>query len=370
MKATNRYLNKGLFLLVALAGFLTLSACRSTPDKLAAGATILVETAAPAQTPLAVPGHVPTAGARQALPTTPTRGPSATPSPILSATPSRTPPATPTHTPSVTPSRTPSATPSRMPALPPDRMPLPNSTGTEIAGRDEGTPVYGYRVVNTYPHDRGAFTQGLVYHNGALYEGTGLRGQSTLRRVELETGIVLQLLPLPEAYFGEGIALFGDRIYQLTWQSNTGFIYDQESFDLLGMFFYPTEGWGLTHDGERLIMSDGTATVHFLDPETLEETGQIEVYDGQGPVTRLNELEYVQGEVYANVWQTDWIARIDPQSGRVVGWIDLHGLLSPEDYDQPVDVLNGIAYDAKDDRLFVTGKLWPKLFEIELVPLE
>jgi glutamine cyclotransferase len=257
-----------------------------------------------------------------------------------------------------------------MPDLPSDSMPLPNSTATEIARGIEGTPVYGYRVVNTYPHDQRAWTQGLVYDDGALYEGTGLRGQSTLRRVELETGMVLQLLPLPETYFGEGIALFGDRIYQLTWHSNTGFIYDKESFDLLGMFFYPTEGWGLTHDGERLIMSDGTATVHFLDPETLEEIGQIEVYDSQGPVTRLNELEYVQGEIYAHVWLTDWIARIDPESGRVVGWIDLQGLLSPEDYDQPVDVLNGTAYDAKDDRLFVTGKWWPKLFEIELVPLE
>jgi glutamine cyclotransferase len=249
-------------------------------------------------------------------------------------------------------------------------MPLPTSMAAEVPGRQRNTPVYGYRVVTTYPHDPGAFTQGLVFDEGVLYEGTGLRGQSTLRKVDLETGTALQLLALPDTYFGEGITTFGERIYQLTWQSNIGFIYDKESFDLLGTFAYPTEGWGLTHDGERLIMSDGTATLHFLDPETLEETAQVEVYDEQGPVTRLNELEYVGGEIYANVWQTDWIVRIDPENGRVLGWIDLEGLLSPEDYEQRVDVLNGIAWDAKNDRLFVTGKWWPKLFEIELMRLD
>ena len=249
-------------------------------------------------------------------------------------------------------------------------MPLPTSMAAEVPGRQRNTPIYGYRVVATYPHDPGAFTQGLVFQEGALYEGTGLRGQSTLRKVDLETGTVLQLLALPDAYFGEGITTFEERIYQLTWQSNIGFIYDKENFERLGTFGYPTEGWGLTHDGERLIMSDGTAKVHFLDPETLEETAQIEVYDEQGPVTRLNELEYVGGEIYANVWQTDWIVRIDPENGRVLGWIDLKGLLSPEDHEQPVDVLNGIAYDAEDDRLFVTGKWWPKLFELELMRLD
>ncbi|GAB4535354.1 MAG: glutaminyl-peptide cyclotransferase [Anaerolineae bacterium] len=229
-------------------------------------------------------------------------------------------------------------------------------------------PVYTYRIVNTYPHDPAAFTQGLVFEEGGLlYEGTGLRGRSTLRKVELETGKVLKLRRLPPHLFGEGVAVLGDRIYQLTWQAHIGFVYDRESFELLAEFHYPTEGWGLTHDGQRLIMSDGTSTLHFLDPETIEETGQVQVYDDLGPVVRLNELEYVRGEVYANVWKTDRIARIDPQTGRVTGWIDLTGLLSQEDRSLPVDVLNGIAYDAQHDRLFVTGKLWPRLFEIELV---
>jgi glutamine cyclotransferase len=178
---------------------------------------------------------------------------------------------------------------------------------------------------------------------------------------------VLQSRALPAQLFGEGVTVYGDKIYQLTWKSHIGFVYDKSSFELLQQFQYPTEGWGLTQDGERLIMSDGTATLHFLDPVTLEEIGQVQVqYQGQ-PVIRLNELEFVQGEVYANVWQTNYIVRIRPQTGQVVGWIDLTGLLSAEDMVQPVDVLNGIAYDAENDRLYVTGKLWPKLFEIELL---
>ncbi len=229
---------------------------------------------------------------------------------------------------------------------------------------------YTYKVVNTYPHDRDAFTQGLAFENGVLYEGTGLRGHSTLRRVELETGDILQIRELPAQFFGEGVTIYGNKIIQLTWQSNVGFVYDKESFELLQEFNYPTEGWGITHDGKRLIMSDGTATLHFLDPETFEEIGGIEVLDRGSPVTRLNELEYVQGEIYANVWQTDLIARIAPLTGQVTAWIDLKGLLGPEDRSEPVDVLNGIAYDAENDRLFVTGKLWPKLFEIELASLE
>jgi glutamine cyclotransferase len=232
----------------------------------------------------------------------------------------------------------------------------------------EPVPTYTYRVVNTYAHDRGAFTQGLVVTEGILYEGTGRLGASSLRRVELETGDVLQLRRLPVQLFGEGVTVFDDKVYQLTWKAHIGFVYDKYSFDLLGYFTYPTQGWGLTHDGQRLIMSDGTSTLYFLDPDTFEETGQVQVHDNDGPVTRLNELEYVRGEIFANVWTTDRIARIDPQTGRVTGWIDLAGLLSEEDRSQPVDVLNGIAYDAENDRLFVTGKLWPKLFEIELVP--
>jgi glutamine cyclotransferase len=228
---------------------------------------------------------------------------------------------------------------------------------------------YTYEIVQTYPHDRDAFTQGLVFEDGILYEGTGLRGRSTIRKVALETGEVLQLLELYRQFFGEGITIWKDRIIQLTWQSNTGFVYKKDTFELIGEFTYPTEGWGITHDGTHLIMSDGSSTIYFRDPRSLKEIDRIEVFDGSGPVVRLNELEYVQGEIYANIWQTDYIARIDPETGRVTGWINLKGLLKPEALNQPVDVLNGIAYDSKNDRLFVTGKLWPTLFEIKLIPL-
>ncbi len=227
-------------------------------------------------------------------------------------------------------------------------------------------PVYTYNVVNTYPHDRNAFTEGLAFQNGVLYEGTGRYGNSTLRKVELESGQILQILALPAQFFGEGITIYRDKVYQLTWQSHVCFVYDKESFEVLQQFSYPTKGWGLTHNGENLIMSDGTSSLRFLAPETFEEIGQIEVRDEDSPVTELNELEYVRGEIYANVWNTDRIARINPRTGQVVGWIELKELLSPEDVSQPVDVLNGIAYDAENGRLFVTGKLWPKLFEIKL----
>jgi glutamine cyclotransferase len=227
--------------------------------------------------------------------------------------------------------------------------------------------VYGYRIVNTYPHDPSAWTQGLVFEDGVLYEGTGLLEQSTLRKVELETGAVLQHHRLEDHLFGEGITVYGDRIVQLTWRAKVGFVYAKNSFEKLREFHYPTEGWGLTHDGQHLIMSDGTAALHFLDPDTLQEIAHIEVYDDNGPVVRLNELEYVDGEVYANVWGTEYITRIDPQTGRVVGWIDLTGLWRALGPVQRLDVLNGIAYDRQGDRLFVTGKLWPKLFEIDLV---
>lgn len=228
--------------------------------------------------------------------------------------------------------------------------------------------IYGYQVLNVFPHDPTAFTQGLVYQDGIFYEGTGLRGQSTLRQVDPATGQVLQGARLPDQYFGEGIALLGNRLYQLTWQENIGFIYDRESLELLGTWIYAGEGWGLTSDGQRLIMSDGSHELRFLDPATMQELSRVAVLDGDGlPVTRLNELEWVEGEVWANVWQTDRIARIDPASGRLLGWIDLTGLLPAEDRAaQRVDVLNGIAYDAAGGRLFVTGKWWPKLFEIQV----
>jgi glutamine cyclotransferase len=244
-----------------------------------------------------------------------------------------------------------------------------NTSESPIPGNSDAI-VYTYNIANTYPHDRDAFTQGLVFKDGVLYEGTGRLGHSTLRRVELETGDILQIRELSDQFFGEGITIYGDEIIQLTWQSNVGFVYDKNSFELLEQFNYSTEGWGITHDGTRLIMSDGTSTLHFLDPQTLEEIGQLDVFDNDSPITRLNELEYIQGEIYANVWQTDWVVRIAAETGQVIGWIDLRGLLTAEDRSEPVDVLNGIAYDAEADRLFVTGKWWPKLFEIELISPE
>jgi glutamine cyclotransferase len=242
----------------------------------------------------------------------------------------------------------------------------PQPTPDETSPPPETTPVYTYTVVATYPHDPGAFTQGLVYHEGVLYEGTGEYGTSTLRKVDLATGNVLQRHDLAPDVFGEGIAVYSDTIVQLTWQSNIGYVYEQESFAQRSTFNYPGEGWGLTYDGTRLIMSDGTATLRFLNPTTFEEIGRVEVRDQSTPIWKLNELEYINGEIFANIWQNDRIARIDPATGEVVGWIDLSGLLSSEDRQQPVDVLNGIAYDAAQDRLFVTGKLWSKLFEIDL----
>ncbi|KRE96653.1 glutamine cyclotransferase [Frateuria sp. Soil773] len=229
-------------------------------------------------------------------------------------------------------------------------------------------PVYGYRVVHAYPHDTGAYTEGLFYKDGYLYESTGEAGESTLRKVELRSGKVLQRHDLPPQYFGEGIVDWKDRLVQLTWQSQTGFVYDLASFGLQRNFAYPGEGWALTRDDHRLYMSDGSAVLRVLDPETLASTGSLMVTDDGVPVTNLNELEWVKGEIYANVWLTNRIARIDPASGKVLGWIDLTGLLDVDRLPDPSnDVLNGIAYDAAHDRLFVTGKRWPKLFEIELV---
>ena len=232
----------------------------------------------------------------------------------------------------------------------------------------DGEPVhYTYNVVNVYPHDEAAFTQGLVFEGGFLYEGTGLYGQSSLRRVELETGNITQLYSLPDQFFGEGITIFEDKIIQLTYKSGKGFVYDRSSFDLLQQFEYSTQGWGITYDGSRLIMSIGNATLYFLDTETFQIIGEVEVYDEE-PVDELNELEYINGRVYANVWKKDRIAIINPETGNVTGWIDLSGINDSEKIGE--NVLNGIAYDQNGDRLFVTGKMWSKLFEIELVPKE
>jgi glutaminyl-peptide cyclotransferase len=226
-------------------------------------------------------------------------------------------------------------------------------------------PLYGYSVVKTYPHDPSAFTQGLQYVNGVFYEGTGLNGQSTIRKVKIETGEVLQRRNLGAEHFGEGITLFQSTLYQLTWQSGLAFAYDGSSFAPKRQFTYRGEGWGLTHDGTSLIMSDGTDELRFLDPATFKERRRVKVTAVGQPVRELNELEFVKGELFANVWQTDYIARIDPATGKVSGWIDLRGLLTPRER-LSTDVLNGIAYDAAGNRLFVTGKLWPKVFEIAL----
>lgn len=247
----------------------------------------------------------------------------------------------------------------------------PTATPTEAATPTPAPPItYTYRIVNAYPHDPAAFTQGLVFLDGALYEGTGRWGESTLRETVLETGQVARSKPLEAQYFGEGIAILNDRVYQLTWQEQTGFVYDRATFELLQTFTYPTEGWGITHDGQRLIVSDGTSTIYFWDPATLQETGRITVRDHRGPLNRLNELEFVNGEIWANVWLTDLIARISPETGDVLGYIDLTGLLDTEGLAQPADVLNGIAHDPATGRIFVTGKLWPSIFEIEVMPVQ
>ena len=227
-------------------------------------------------------------------------------------------------------------------------------------------PTYTYTIVRSYPHDRRAFTQGLIVRNGFFYEGTGLNGRSGIRKVKIETGEVLKTQPLGEEYFGEGITEWKGSIVQLTWESQIGFVYDLNTFERTRTWNYKGEGWGLTHDGTQLIMSDGTAQLRFIDPATLKETSRITVRDSRGPVQSLNELEYVKGEIFANIWQTERIARISPKDGRVTGWIDLAGLLAPSER-AGIDVLNGIAYDAAGDRLFVTGKLWPRVFEIKVV---
>jgi glutamine cyclotransferase len=241
---------------------------------------------------------------------------------------------------------------------------------SSMASSGSSTPVLTYKIINTYPHDQNAFTQGLAFENGTMYEGTGLNGRSALRVVELETGDVLKVHKLSRDFFGEGITVYKDKIIQLTWKSHIGFVYDKDSFKLLKTFHYPMEGWGITHDGERLIVSDGTAYLYFLNPDNFREVRRVEVRDGTHPVNRLNELEYVRGEIFANVWRTNRIARIDPRTGRVAGWINLEGLSTFMDSDNTTKVLNGIAYDAKNDRLFITGKLWPNLYEIKLVPGE
>jgi glutamine cyclotransferase len=227
-------------------------------------------------------------------------------------------------------------------------------------------PTFGFHVVRAYPHDPKAFTEGLFYKDGFLYESTGLEGHSSIRKVRLETGTVIQAREIPPQYFGEGIVAWKGRLIELTWRSQIGFVYDLATFKPLSTFHYQGEGWALTRDASRLIMSDGTPQIRFLDPATLRETGRITVTANGVPLQNINELEWVRGQIWANVWQTSLIARIDPATGDVVGWIDLRPLAAMAGVRDPDAVLNGIAYDAAHDRLFVTGKLWPKLYEIKL----
>jgi glutamine cyclotransferase len=238
-----------------------------------------------------------------------------------------------------------------------------------VSSAQATVPVYGFEVVHTYPHDTDAFTEGLFYLNGFLYESTGLEGRSSIRKVALETGKVMQRVEVPSEYFGEGIVNWQARLISLTWKSQVGFVYDLASLKVKRRFAYSGEGWALTQDGKRLIMSDGTPELRFLDPQTLRETGRITVTYDDKPVRNVNELEWVKGRIYANIWETDVIVMIDPASGEISGVINMAGLLKSEERTRGNDdVLNGIAYDAAHDRLFVTGKNWPKLFEIRVLP--
>ncbi len=224
-------------------------------------------------------------------------------------------------------------------------------------------PRYGYTVVRSYPHDPRAFTQGLEYFEGFLYEGTGLKGRSSVRKVELESGKVIQEEKLHPQYFGEGITLAQGKLFQVTWQDRQGFIYDAKTLKFIRNFTYFGEGWGLTHDPTNVIMSDGTSTLRFFETTRFQERRRLKVVDGGVPIERLNELEMVRGEIWANIWETDFIVRISPKDGRVLGWIDLKGLLGAPVKLGPEAVLNGIAFDAQKNRIFVTGKLWPRVFE-------
>ena len=245
---------------------------------------------------------------------------------------------------------------------------LPANTAPANTAANAAPVNYGYEVVNTWPHDADAFTQGLIFAEGKLYESTGQVGSSSLRLIEPQTGKVLKKIDVPPPFFAEGITLLNGKIYQLTWQHGIGFIYDAQKMEQIGRFEYNGEGWGLTTDGRSLIISDGSNLLKFIDPDSFRVTKTIAVADGKLPVKELNELEYVNGEIYANIWHDQRIAAIDPQTGRVTGWIDLSGLLPAGDIRDQEAVLNGIAYDQGGKRLFVTGKLWPRLFEIQIKP--
>jgi glutamine cyclotransferase len=242
---------------------------------------------------------------------------------------------------------------------------------TSILILQDKSPVnLTYRILNVYPHDIHAYTQGLIYENGFLYEGTGQYNESSLRKVNIQTGEPLRIVNLPGEIFGEGITIFGERIYQLTYKSQVGFVYDKETFERLQKVYYENkEGWGLTNDGTKLIMSDGSNLIYFMDPEYFTETGRLEVYDEKGPVDKLNELEYINGKIYANIYGSDEVVVIDPQSGAIIAKINFRGILPAKDMHPRIDVFNGIAYNPDNQTLFVTGKYWPKLFEVKLSDL-
>ncbi len=246
--------------------------------------------------------------------------------------------------------------------------PAGSRPATAFQAKEQRVPVLGIKVVKTFPHDPHAFTQGLEYYGGFLYESTGETGQSSVRKIELETGKVLQKTELSSEYFGEGLTIFHGKIYQLTWLTKTAFVYDLGTLRKLGEFHFYGEGWGLAHDAANLILSDGTNTLRFLDPETFAVVRKLEVYDEKQAVTNLNELEYIENEIYANVWHSNRIARIDARSGQVLAWIDCSAIVA-EEQKQPEGVLNGIAYDSARHRFFVTGKDWAHLFEIRVEDL-
>jgi glutaminyl-peptide cyclotransferase len=248
----------------------------------------------------------------------------------------------------------------------PANQPNTASSGNNQVTGDARAQQVSYEVVSSYPHDPTSFTQGLLWHDGGLYEGTGLKGESKLRRLEFPSGRVLKEINLPSEFFGEGIALVDSRLIQLTWQSHKGFVYDLDTFRKLQEFAYDTEGWGLTCDGKNLILSDGSSSLFYLDPQTFKPIRKLAVTMNGKPLTELNELEFIEGEIWANVWQTDLIVRIDPSTGRVTSFLNLKGILAPSDKTGREDVLNGIAYDAEHKRIFVTGKLWPRIFEIRV----
>jgi glutamine cyclotransferase len=235
-----------------------------------------------------------------------------------------------------------------------------------VPGWAQPAPVHTYKVVKTYPHDPTAYTEGLEFHGGELWESTGLNGSSSIRRVDLATGKILEIHPLSTLYFGEGITFFGNRLYQLTYQSGVAFVYDSKTFKQIESFHYPGEGWALTHDAKHLIMSDGTSSLRILDPATFREESRLMVRDGTRPIVNLNEVELIEGEIWANIWTKEIVARIDPSSGQVKSWVDFTGLRQDAGCDKDCEVLNGIAYDAPRKRIFVTGKRWPKLLEIQV----